>query len=118
MTKVSRSLEGGSSTERRVRLLKIAIAIMTALLIVGIVALVYGMARQASKLGTVAKAAGPQQNRPAYFRSLDLGRGEIAGVTAADGLVVLFWKGEASDTILTFDPKDGRELGRIQVPRP
>jgi hypothetical protein len=117
MTKVSDPVEGSSFTSRQVRFLKIGVAIMTALLILGIMALVYGMARQASRLGTTAKPAAIAAAQSPYSRSVDLGHGEIRSVSAADGLIVLYWRGDASDTIVTFDAKDGRELGRIQVPR-
>jgi hypothetical protein len=29
---------------------------------------------------------------------------------------MLHWRGEAGDMILTIDPRNGHELGRIQVP--
>lgn len=95
-------------------MLKIAVAIMTTLLIIGIVALVYGMARQAAKLGTAPSALSPQY---LYGKNLILGQGELKSVSASDGLIVLHWQGEANDTIVTIQGRDGRELGRIQVPR-
>jgi hypothetical protein len=96
-------------------MLKIAVAIMTALLILGIVALVYGMARQAAKLG--ASSSVPTLSAQSlYGQSLALGQGELQSVSASDGLVVLHWRGEASDTIVTLEGRNGRELGRIQVP--
>ena len=96
-------------------MLKIAVAILTALLILGILALVYGVARTASKLG----AASPTPALSAqsiYGQSLALGQGELKSVSVSDGLIVLHWRGEASDTVVTIDGKSGRELGRIQVP--
>ena len=96
-------------------MLKIAVAIMTTLLILGIVALVYGVARQAAKLGASSSApALPAQSL--YGQSLALGQGELKSVSASDGLVVLHWRGEASDTLVTLEGRNGRELGRIQVP--
>jgi hypothetical protein len=97
-------------------MLKIAVAIMTTLLILGIVALVYGVARQATKLGAAPSAAAlsPQY---LYGKALTLGQGELKSVSASDGLIVLHWQGEANDTIVTIQGRDGRELGRIQVPR-
>jgi hypothetical protein len=98
-----------------VRILKIAVAIITTLLILGIVALVYGVARQASKLGGSSSASAlPAQSL--YGQSLALGQGELKSVSVADGFIVLYWKGEASDAIVTLEAKSGRELGRIQVP--
>jgi len=96
-------------------MLKIAVAIMTTLLILGIVALVYGVARQAAKLGASSSApALPAQSL--YGQSLALGQGELKSVSASDGLIVLHWRGEASDTLVTLEGRNGRELGRIQVP--
>jgi hypothetical protein len=118
MTKVSGPLDGSSFTPRQVRILKISIVVMTAFLILGILALVYGMARQASRMGNAARPATSSfAAGTAYTRSLDLGQGHLESVTASDGLLILYWKGEGSDFVLTFDPRNGSELGRIQVPR-
>ena len=96
-------------------MLKIAVAILTALLILGILALVYGFAQTAAKLGT-ASPAPALSGQSLYGQSLALGQGELKSVSVSDGLIVLHWKGEASDTIVTLEAKNGRELGRIQVP--
>lgn len=115
MTNVSNPAPGSPWTPERVRILKIAVAIITTLLILGIVALVYGVARQAAKLGASSSApALPVQSL--YAQSLAFGQGELKSVSVADGFIVLYWKGEASDTIVTLEAKNGRELGRIQVP--
>ena len=102
-------------TPRHVRILKMSVAIMTALLLLGIVALVFGVVRQASKLGTAAKPAVSAAQTP-YVRMLDLGQGKIEGVTASGDALIVHWRGEGSDIILTMDSRDGHELGRIQVP--
>ena len=96
-------------------MLKIAVAILTALLILGILALVYGVARTAAKIGT-ASPAPALSAQSLYGQSLALGQGELKSVSVSDGLIVLHWKGEASDTIVTLEGRGGRELGRIQVP--
>ncbi|MGO9546372.1 MAG: hypothetical protein ACLPPF_16450 [Rhodomicrobium sp.] len=116
MTKASSPLEGGAFTSRHVRILKISIAVMTALLILGILALVYGMTRQASKLGAAPKPAVASPAQSPYALSLDLGKGKLESVSASGDQLILYWKGEDSDTVLTIDPRNGRELGRIQVP--
>lgn len=97
-------------------MLKIAVAIMTALLILGIFALVYGFVLQASKIGEGAKPAASLPAQSLYGQPLNLGPGELKSVSATDGLIVLHWKGEANDTVVTIEGKSGRELGRIQVP--
>jgi len=96
-------------------MLKIAVAIMTTLLILGIVALVYGVARQAARLSSASPAPAPPA-QSLYGQTLALGKGELQSVSASDGLIVLYWKGEASDTVITIECRNGRELGRIQVP--
>ncbi|MGO8954569.1 MAG: hypothetical protein ACLPWS_05525 [Rhodomicrobium sp.] len=116
MTKVSSPLQGGIFTPRHVRILKISVAIMTALLLLGIVALIFGVVRQASKLGTAAKPAAVAAGRVPYVRSLDLSQGKLESIAASGDLLVMHWKGEGSDVVLTIDPRDGRELGRIQIP--
>jgi hypothetical protein len=116
MTKVVNPIEGHSFSPRHVRLLKISIAIMTALLILGIVALVFGMARQASRLGTPSTRALPSAASKPYGQTLKLGQGQLAGVSTSNDFLILHWKGAAGDVILTIDPRDGQEVGRIQVP--
>jgi hypothetical protein len=117
MTKVSSAPEGSSFTPRQIRLLKVSIAIMTALLILGVLALVYGMVRQASKLGTAAKPTAALAGRAPYMQSLALGQGELKGVTVSDGLIVLNWQGSANEIVVIIEARNGHELGRIQVPR-
>jgi len=110
----------GPWTPERIRMLKIAVTIMTTLLIAGVLALVYGVARQASKLGA-APASTP---RPAiqstagtpYAQTLALGQGELKSVSADNGSIILHYKGEGSDTIVVLDPLGGQERGRFQVP--
>jgi hypothetical protein len=115
--KPSNPPEGSAFTPRQVRFLKISIAIMTALLILGIFALIYGMARQAKRLGAAPEPVVARAGLPPYLRTLDLGQGKLEGIAASGDLLMLHWRGEASDTVLTIDPRDGHELGRIQVPR-
>ncbi|MBT3071854.1 hypothetical protein KKP04_13355 [Rhodomicrobium sp. Az07] len=115
----------GPWTPERVRMLKIAVTIMTTLLIVGIIALVYGVARQAAKLSSgPASPARPVLSSPAaapsatpYAQTLALGQGELKSVSADNGSVILHYKGENSDTIVVLDPQNGQERGRFQVPR-
>ena len=115
MTNVTKPLPGNPWTPERVRLLKIAVAIMTTLLLLGIVALAFGVARQAAKIGK-ASPAPALSAQSLYGQSLNLGQGELKSVSSSDGLIVLYWKGEAGDTVVTIEGKSGRELGRIQVP--
>ena len=118
MTEVTSPLPGSVYTPRGVRILKIAVAIMTALLLLGIVALFYGVGRQVSKLGAAA-SPGPAPapaGRPPYAHVLELGQGKLETVAPSGDLVILHWKGEGSDVVLSLDPRNGNELGRILVP--
>ena len=120
MNKVTPPLPGTVFTPAGVRALKIAVAVMTVLLLVGIAALFYGVTQQLSKLGTAPKpaaaASAPAGPAP-YVHVLDLGQGKLETVAASGDLVILHWKSEGSDTVLSIDPRNGNELGRIQVPR-
>ena len=104
MTEDLTPLPGTVFTPRGFRILKIAVAVMTALMLAGIAALVYGVTLQLSKLGSGSKPdavvetpaavpAGPAGSAP-YARVLDLGPGKLQAVTAGTGLIVLYWKGE------------------------
>ena len=117
MTNISSQPPGGVFTPRRVRVLKLAVAIMSVLLVLGLVALVFGVVRQVSKLGKPAKPAAVPETQAPYKLSLDIGQGKLDSVAASGDLLVLRWNGENADTILTIDPRNGREVGRIQVPR-
>ncbi len=116
MTNVSGQPVGSTIPPRYVRVLKIAVAILSALLIAGIVALVYGVARQVSKLGTTARPAVTSAGQAPYTQLLDLGDGKLEGVSAGGDVLVLHWKSERGDTLLSIDPRNGREFGRIQLP--
>ncbi|MGC2631650.1 MAG: hypothetical protein WA265_17105 [Rhodomicrobium sp.] len=117
MTHVSAQPVGSTIPPRYVRALKIAVAVLTALMIAGIVALVYGVARQVSKLGSTAKPAVTSAAHAPYTQQLDLGPGKLESVTGGGDVLVLHWKNETGDTVLSIDPRNGRELGRIQLPR-
>jgi hypothetical protein len=122
MTKVSTPHQGSAPlpgsvfAPRHVRILKISVAIMTALLLLGIVALVFGIARQASKFSTAPRPAALPAAQAPYERTLDLGQGKIEGISASSEALILHWKGDGNDLILSIDPRSGQELGRIQVP--
>ena len=123
MTKDSTPLPGTVFTASGFRILKIAVAVMTVLLIAGIGALFYGVTLQLSKLGEGSKPAAPAAAVAAtpagpapYARVLDLGPGKLEAVAVSGNLIILHWKGEGSDIVLSADPQNGNEIGRIQVP--
>jgi flagellar basal body-associated protein FliL len=117
MTNVSGSPARSVIPPQYVRVLKIAIAVMTVLLIAGIVALVFGVARQVSKLGTPSKPAVTPAAPAPYSQVLDLGQGKLETVAAGSDYLILHWKSEGGDILLSIDPKNGHELGRIQLPQ-
>ncbi len=122
MTEDLTPLPGTVFTPRGFRILKIAVAVMTVFMLAGIAALVYGVTLQLSKLGSgskpeaVAETAAVPAGPAPYARVLDLGPGKLEAVTAGTGVIVLYWKGEASDIVISADPRTGNELGRIQIP--
>ena len=117
MTNVSSPLPGSPFTPRHVRILKISVAILTVLLLAGIVALVFGVVRQAKKLTASPPPPAQVTGQSPYSQSLDLGQGRLEGVLASGDFLIFYWKGEGSDTVLTINPRNGYEVGRIQVPR-
>jgi len=98
---------------RYVRILKISIAVMSTLIVLGVAALIYGMARQASRIG-VKSPASPSTNGP-YRVSLPLGAGEVKSVVLNGELAIVTWKGQDGETLVTFDLKTGREIGRVAL---
>jgi hypothetical protein len=105
----------GIWTPKRLSMLKIAVTMMTVFLILGIFALVYGVAQQMTKLGGGAKPEAPPADT-LYGQILALGPGELKSVSASNGLIILDYKGDGLDLILTIDAQTGREVGRLQVP--
>jgi hypothetical protein len=109
---------GGIWTPERLRILKIAVTIMTVILILGIFALVYGVTQQMTKLG--GGAAPKPEALPEdtlYGQTLAVAPGELRSVTATNGLIVLDYKQDGFNLILTIDAQTGHEVGRLQVPR-
>jgi hypothetical protein len=118
MTKVSSTGDGSPIGPRQVRLLKISIVIMTMLLIAGIIALVYGMARQASRIAAAPKAPPETAVTAApYSKTIRIGPGEVKDLAVSAERIVMHWKGDMEDTLVIFDARNGNELGRIQVTR-
>jgi hypothetical protein len=113
MPKVSSMLEGSPFSPRHIRMLKISIAVMTALIVLGVLALIYGMARTASRAGNQSKIL--QDLSKPYERTLDLGQSALASVSANNDYLILHLKSAGGDMVVVIDPKDGHEVGRIQV---
>jgi hypothetical protein len=101
-------------TPRQVRALKIAVIVMGALLVLGIAAVIFGIARQVSRMGIKPLDSSSAAASP-YVQTLTLGPGAVKAVLMEHGLLVLHWQGPSNDVILSFDPRTGKELGRIDV---
>ena len=97
-------------------MLKIGVATMTGLLILGIFALVYGVAQQMTKLGGGAAKPEALPADTLYGQILSIEPGELKSVSASNGLIILDYKEDGLDVILTIDAQTGREVGRLQVP--
>ena len=82
MTEVPQTPSGSPLQPHHVRILKISIAIMTVLLILGLIALVYGMARQASRFASKSHGA-PAAPTP-YTTTLNLAGGEVKSLIATN----------------------------------
>lgn len=106
----------GIWTPERLRILKIAVSVMTVILILGIFALVYGVAQQMTKLGGGAAKPEALPQDTLYGQILAVAPGELRSVTATNGLIILDYKEDGLDVILTIDAQTGREVGRLQVP--
>jgi hypothetical protein len=76
-------------------------------------ALIFGMTRQASRIGNPSQSVSGAQP---YRSTLDAGLGSLASVYVSGRFVVLHFKSVNGDTIITVNPADGHEVGRIQVP--
>jgi hypothetical protein len=107
----------GIWTPQRLRMLKIGVATMTGLLILGIFALLYGVTQQMTKLGGGAAKPEALPSDTLYGQILAVAPGELRSVTATNGLIILDYKEDGLNLILTIDAQTGREVGRLQVPR-
>jgi hypothetical protein len=110
--------EGQTFTPRGVRILKMSIAVMSALLVLGFGLLLVGIYFQASKIGTApggapaaATASGGAETLPV---AVDPGT-EVAQVLADQGRLILHLKREGKSEFAVIDLATGREVRRITV---
>lgn len=111
---------GGTMTPSQVRKLKIAIAIMSVLLAVGLILFLVGIYIQAQKLATKLKeregaSAGVSQAPPA---NLDLAvppGAELSAIHADQGRLILHLRAAGGSEIAIIDLASGREVQRIRL---
>lgn len=97
--------------------LKLLVAIMTALLVAGLVLLAVGMARTAGKMTRSENPTASVADASVPFGELKLrlpAGVQIVEMTTGDGRLYLRTEDEAGlSVIYVIDGKDGRHLGRI-----
>jgi hypothetical protein len=110
---------GSTMTPRQVRGLKIAIAIMTVLLIAGFILLVYGLFTRAGKkaeenpLATVPAVA---ESAPPALLELAVEPGaSIASVLTEQGRLIIHLRQSGGGEIVIIDLASGREIQRIRL---
>ena len=110
---------GSTMTPRQVRYLKIAIAIMTVLLIAGFILLVYGLFMRAGKKPeTNAGAAAPiiAEGAPPALLELAAEPGaDIATVLTEQGRLIVHLRKPGGGEIAIIDLASGREIQRIRL---
>lgn len=110
---------GHPFTPAQVRMLRMAVIIMGVLIVLGLIALVYGIARQARKMAEVRDT--PTRVEAPFSRPLNIGRGRVQSMVLNDGtLAIHVSDGDAGGTaergeIIIFDIRRGREIGRIPL---
>jgi len=113
---------GGTMTPSQVRKLKIAIAIMSVLLAVGLVLFLVGIYIQAQKLATKLKereasAAAISRAAPAML-DLPIPPGaELSAIHADQGRLILHLRAAGGSEIAIIDLASGREVQRIRLRR-
>ncbi len=99
-------------TPRQVRILKISVIVMGVMLVLGIIALIFGMARQASRAATTGITRATFNS--AYdIASFEKGA-EIKTILATPAIVVLHIKTASGDVVLSYNPETGKEYGRMR----
>ncbi|MBX2805914.1 MAG: hypothetical protein KTR19_08075 [Hyphomicrobiales bacterium] len=110
---------GSTMTPRQVRYLKIAIAIMTFLLIAGFILLIYGLfagggkkadEQAASSASIIAEGAPPALLELAVEPGAD-----IASVLTAQGRLIVHLRKAGGGEIAIIDLASGREIQRIRL---
>jgi heme/copper-type cytochrome/quinol oxidase subunit 1 len=112
---------GGTMTPSQVRKLKIAIAIMSVLLAVGLILFLVGIYIQAQKLATKLKeredasAAAISQTPPANLDLAVTPGAELSAIHADQGRLILHLRTAGGSEIAIIDLASGREVQRIRL---
>jgi hypothetical protein len=111
---------GGTMTPSQVRKLKIAIAIMSVLLAVGLVLFLVGIYIQAQKLATKLKereaaSAAVSQAPPTDLDLAVTPGAELSAIHADQGRLILHLRAAGGSEIAIIDLTSGREVQRIRL---
>jgi hypothetical protein len=111
---------GGTMTPSQVRKLKIAIAIMSVLLAVGLILFLVGIYIQAQKLATKLKeregASAAISRAPPANLDLTVRPGaELSAIHADQGRLILHLRAAGGSEIAIIDLASGREVQRIRL---
>lgn len=110
---------GSTMTPRQVRTLKIAIAIMTVLLIAGFVLLLYGLfagvGKKAEKSPAVPLPIGDENGSPAILELPVEAGAVVASVLTGHGRLIIHLRKPGGDEIAIIDLASGNEIQRIKL---
>ena len=110
---------GSTMTPRQVRNLKIAIAIMTVLLIAGFILLIYGLFMRAGKKAEenrLAPIPAVAEGAPPALLELPVEPGaSIASVLTEQGRLIIHLRQSGGGEIAIIDLASGREIQRIKL---
>ncbi len=110
---------GSTMTPRQVRNLKIAIAIMTVLLIAGFLLLLYGIfmrvGKKAEDIPATAAPAIAEGTPPALLEFPIEPGAAVTSVMAEQGRLIIHLRKPGGDEIMIIDLASGREIQRIRL---
>ncbi len=118
MTPTPEPPPGHPFTPGQVRMLRMAVIIMGVLIILGLIALVFGIARQAKKM------AGPRETSIAeqpFSAPVPVGAGQVRSMVLNEGILAVHIGPEGAQgagsagQIILFDIRRNREIGRIRL---
>jgi hypothetical protein len=121
---------GHPFTPAQVRALRIAVIVMGVLIVLGVIALIFGMARQAQKMASrqsssTAVSAPALSGASTVPQSVVIGDAEVGAMTLAGNVLAIHTRplqpgaqqrSEAKrGEIILYDIQAGREVGRIKL---
>lgn len=112
--------EGSTMTPSQVRKLKIAIAIMTVLLVAGLILLMVGIYMQTQKLGKKSKVetgapAALSADGPAMINLPIRPGAELSQILTSEGRLIFHLRQSSGSEIVIIDLATGQEVRRIRL---